>query len=404
MSASSSSDCYLCGARNDPDASYCERCSGQLLRIPIEDDPEVENVSIDSIVDDITQPPDPEAEAEARARERPRVRGRKGSLQDQRLSDALGLADDGNTDIESGLVDTVVTSIPRATPSAHIPMIGTRAGAVPQSSMGSSDFGKRSIALLGLLLIATAWLGYSTLTGSDETPDSIAFTGTTVPINTTTTTEKPERVWRLNEVEGRFSFALVRLDLIRCPIDKDDETTIVETTGVNTSTNNVVFDGSPMSSADLAVIKSRTGARRIALIERTSDGMSIATTMTPTSRNLSRTAAETNLDTEPSFFVAYNPLTNVITTTTDQQDLPAQILVNSSGDAVAVLLGGQKIEADRLLAIDARVEIDPEDESKPKTDCEIAATLRYVNAPETFAADTPETTEAETTETEEADQ
>lgn len=376
MSASSSSDCYLCGARNDPDASYCERCNGQLLRIPVDEQPE-EAVSIDSIVDDITEAPDINVDTPA---EKPRPRGRKGSLQDQRLSDALGLSD-GPTSIEPNLVDTVVTSIPRATPSASIPLLGTRSGAVPQSSLSSSEFGKRTYVLLGLLLIATAWLGYSTLAGKDSTPDSIAFTGTTAPpTSTTTTTEKPERVWKANEVEGRYSFALVRLDLIRCPTSKDDEIDVVETTGVNLTTNNVVFNANPMPGADLAIIKNRTGAQRLAIIESLEPGVAIATTMTPTSRNLG-----IDPSVEPgssAFFVAYDPTTNVVTTTTERQALPVQIQVGSNGEALAVLLDLQTISIERLSGIDTRIETKPDYEvPNNPSDCEIAQSLQVVGAP-----------------------
>lgn len=389
MSASSSSDCYLCGARNDPDASYCERCNGQLLRIPVDEQPE-DLLSIDSIVDDITEPPDLEADVPA---ERPKPRVRKGSLQDQRLSDALGLTE-APTSVDDNLVDTVVTSIPRATPSADIPLLGTRAGAVPQSSLSSSEFGRRTYVLLGLLLLATAWLGYSTLTGKDSTPDSIAFTGTTAPpSSTTTTTQKPERVWKANEVEGRYSFALVRLDLIRCPTNEDDEPEIVETTGVNLTTNNVVFNSVPMPDADLAIIKNRTGARRLAIIERLEAGISIASTMTPTSRNLGidpSAASGTS-----AFFVAYDPTTNVVTTTTERQALPVQIEVGSNGEALAVVLDLQTISTEQLSEIDSRVETKPDYElPKKATDCEIAESLQIVGAPETFDA-SPSTEETD---------
>ncbi len=389
MSASSSSDCYLCGARNDPDASYCERCNGQLLRIPVEAQPE-ELVSIDSIVDDITEPPDLEADV---PKERPKPRARKGSLQDQRLSDALGLSE-GTTSVDDNLIDTVVTSIPRATPSADIPLLGTRAGAVPQSSLSSSEFGPRTYVLLGLLLIATAWLGYSTLTGKDTTPDSIAFTGTTTPpASTTTTTEKPERVWKANEVEGRYSFALVRLDLIRCPINDDDDPEIVETTGVNLTTNNVVFNAVPMPDADLAIIKNRTGARRLAIIERFDDGVSIASTMTPTSRNLGIDPSVA--PGSSAFFVAYDPTTNVVTTTTERQALPVQIEVGSNGEALAVVLDLQTVSTQQLSGIDSRVETKPDYElSKNATDCEIAESLQIVGAPETFES-SPSTEETD---------
>jgi len=384
MSASSSSDCYLCGARNDPDASYCERCSGQLLRIPV-DEQHDEALSIDSI-DTTSEPLSEPGELDvAEPAAKPRPRAWKGSVQDQRLSDALGLGE-STTDVESNLVDTVVTSIPRATPSADIPLIGTRAGAIPQSSLSAPEFGKRTYILLACLLIATAWLGYSTLAAKESTPDSIAFTGTTVPpTSTTTTTARPERAWKANEVEGRYSFALVRVDLVRCPNSKDDEPEIVETTGVNLTTNNVVFNAKPMPNADLAIIKSRVGARRLAIIETLEPGVSVATTMTPTSRNL---GIDTSIEPGSStFFVAYDPDTNVVTTTAERQALPVQIQVGSTGEALAVVFDMHTVSVELLSGIDTRVETKPNYEvPKKSSNCELAESLQFVDAPPTLDA------------------
>ena len=377
MAVSSTSDCYLCGARNEPEASYCVRCNGQLLSIPAQEETDLEFVSIDDIVDDISEP-ETLAVAEAPRQNR---RPRKGSLQDQRLSDALGLQDD--VEIESqdnalGLADTVVTSIPRATPSADIPLIGTRAGAVPQSAMQSKEFGRRTYILLALLLLATAWLGYGTVRGGDDAPDSIAFTSTIVPPSTTSSTIKPDREWRLSEVDGRFAQTFVRIDLIRCPLGEGSTAQVVESVGVAINTNNVIIDATPLPAADIAWVRSRTGSRRLALLERTVDGLYVATAMTSTSRNL---GIEADSPGEPAFFVSYDPETNDVETSSSDNGGLVQILVSPNGDAHSVRIGGRTFSAAALGVIDTRIERDEEVTlGRAPTACERASALQEVDA------------------------
>ena len=378
MSASSSSDCYLCGASNEPDASFCTRCNGQILRIPDEPDAS-EPPEVDTSIDVPAEQPEPAPEPATK----PRVRRQKGSVQDQRLSDALGLADDVSS-IDADLVDTVVTSIPRATPSAEIPMLGTRAGAIPQSSMGSSEFGPRTYALLGLLVLAVAWLGFVTLTGDkDSTPDSIAFTGTTVPPATSsTTTEKPERVWSSSDVEARYSFAFVRVDLITCATE-DVPQEMIEAAGVNLNARSIVFDGSEMPNADYAIIKNRTGSRRLAIIERTNDGVFIATSRVSSSQNL-----EIDPSVEPaesSFFVAYNPSNNTVTTTETLQNLPVQVEAGANGEPLAIHFDDQVVPTAPLGTVDKRVETNPDvDVPADPTTCAVANSLQISGVTETL--------------------
>ena len=76
--------CYLCGAQNDPSASFCSRCNGQLLSLGNEPEPEA-----------APEPEVPEVEEKKGPDNFSRLRQlrRKSTLDDSRLSDALGLSD-----------------------------------------------------------------------------------------------------------------------------------------------------------------------------------------------------------------------------------------------------------------------------------------------------------------------
>jgi len=380
MAESSSSDCYLCGAQNEPDASYCARCNGQLLRIPVDEESEDHEGNPESASDEPTADTTTEADGEKPSRRR---RTRKGTLQDQRLSDALGLDTDIEPSVEDvdegSLVDTVVTSIPRATPSASIPLIGTRAGAVPQAAMGDREFGKKTFAFLGVLLLVTGWLGYRTLIKESPEPDSIAFTGTTTTSSTSsTTTIKPRRTWQVSEVETEYGAAFLRVEIYECRTELEKGETrvpIVETLGVSVNTHNVLVGGS--RSGDVAVMRSRTGAASVGLIDVTPDGSLIATTTRATSRNLGLDPA-IELG-EAKFFVNYDEETNVVEGTETKQNARAEIATNEFGDAHTVFLEGRSYPVTPLADVDTLVEFDPEIElSKKATYCDTAAALRTV--------------------------
>ena len=113
--AGSTSDCYLCGATNDADASYCVRCNGQLLKLPAFDlDDEDPSAAEASNSDPIAEAPDPE-EQQARTRSsRLSQLRRKSSLDHQRLSDALGLGGQEEQDapVTTDMPETKVTAVP----------------------------------------------------------------------------------------------------------------------------------------------------------------------------------------------------------------------------------------------------------------------------------------------------
>ncbi len=385
--STSSSDCYLCGAHNEPDASYCERCNGQLLSLPSEEPSNAELSTTETL---------PEEEASNEVVDKPRRkvrRTRKGNIQDQRLSDALGLDTSIEIDDESdeadeddSLVDTVVTSIPRATPSAEIPLIGTRAGAVSQSSMNDRELGKVAYAFLGALALATVWFGYNTLIREEPEPDSIAFTGTTTTSSTSTsTTEKPRRIWQLNEVDGQYSPVFVRVDLYDCTVELEAAEILEPFTrvvGVSVSTHNVLVDNAETGGqATAAVIRSRTGASRVAILQRTADGALIATSPRATSRNLAAGDQLSNTDTDSEFYVGYDLESNVVTTTQTRQSASSQLIVTQTGKAHTILIGESEFDFDSVAEVDTRLEIDPEIEipATPNV-CQSVAGLRPVGA------------------------
>ncbi len=373
MSASSNSDCYLCGAQNEPDASFCVRCNGQLLRIPGAEASE----------------PEPEASTEPAPLEefdrdelltgeptKKRRRTRKGNLQDQRLSDALGLTeevplagDDGDLDQDDdGLfAETVVTSIPRATQSSEIPLLGTRAGVVPQAAM-DREAGKKTYILLAVLLLFTGWFGYNTLTREAPRPDSIAFASTsTTTATTTTTTAKPERQWQANEVQGQYASMFVTVLFYSCDAETANEL-LATSNGVIASTHNVVTVTAP-PNADAAVIRSRTGQRRLAMVDKTAAGLTVATATIATARNL---AAFGGSDDPARFFISYDPETNIASTNdASNAEAVSEILVTSTGKVNSVRIDQRTISSDALLAIDNRYERDPDVEpTKGKTVCD----------------------------------
>jgi len=129
-----SSDCYLCGAQNSANASFCVRCNGQLLRLPTVDaEPEAPGPSESDEESEVAKAAEPSAGSDQFRRLR-QLR-RKSTLDDSRLSDALGLNDSESPDMV--LPPTTVNAVPKASQAKDIPIIGTIAGAVPQKTLRS---------------------------------------------------------------------------------------------------------------------------------------------------------------------------------------------------------------------------------------------------------------------------
>lgn len=388
MSSSSDFDCYLCGAQNEPTADHCARCSGQLLRIPSVDGDDVDGESSGAQDGESS-----EAEGNGAPPEEKKSRRklRKGTVQEQRLSDALGLPPeliDIDEDPEDPLVDTVVTSIPRATPSADIPLLGTRAGAVPQAAMKDREFGKATYILLGLMVLATGWLAYSTLIGGGDEPESIAFTGTTTTSSTSTTsTEAPRRIWQPTEIQDVYDSTFVRVDLYECSTGEDQEVTgelVGQTVGVALDTNNILIG----DHAEAVVVRSRTGASRVALVSRTPDGI-VATSLRGNSRNLGLTAAS-NETPDETYFVGFEPETNAVETTTEMQGATAEIEVSNTGDAHTVFLAGTRYDTAPFIELDLSAELIPDAEINSEP-CETSSYVRIVAGESTILSE-PDTT------------
>jgi len=371
MSAPSSNDCYLCGARNDPEADFCVRCDGQLLKLPTENLDIADTDPADLILDEVS-----EEEIEAPRKRR----NRSGSLDDQRLSAALGMHE---ADIDPEFIDPVVTSIPRATQSASIPLIGTHTGMIPQSSMHVNDFGVRTYVLLGLLLLATAWLGWVTLSegGEDNTPDNLAFTNSTLPIQATTTTDAPRRKWTEAEAAGRYGPAFTRVLLYDCPATtpegaavKIEATDDFWTAGIAIDEHNVILNESDLRSANVAVIRSRNGVRRLAVIRPGPERLRTATTDATISRHLGLTDISSGA---PEFHLIYDLDTSAVEVLSDPSDGPLELAITDLGEVDSVRIDRTTLDASILRAIDHEVKVvENEDDPKPETICDLAAQLR----------------------------
>ncbi len=390
MSASASTDCYLCGARNDPESDYCVRCDGQLLKLPVEpvdiattDPTEFIDDAIPDVEEDVVQKPK-------------RRRTRSGSAEDQRLSDALGLTEDDG-DVDPDFIDTVVTSVPRATQSASIPLIGTRTGMVPQSDMHSNEFGIRTYVLLGLLLVATAWLGWVTLSeggSTDPTPDNLAFTNSTLPAVSTTTTEAVSRQWSEAEAVGHYAPAFTRVQLYTCPsetpeggLTKVQPLDDMWTSGIAIDEHNVLLNATDLRGANVAIIRARNGAQRLAIVSPGRSGTRVATTLSPISRDLD---LESLSEGNPAFFLTYDHESNVVESHDQPASAPLELTVSDVGDLLKVRVGATRFDNAQLLQINSRVEpVDDEDAPKPETICDRANQLEYVNSE--LAAEQPET-------------
>ena len=123
-------DCYLCGAKNDAGASFCGRCNGQLLQLgeaPADPEPEV--------VDDEPIELQPKTSKRMDSKSRLGQLRRKSTLDDSRLSDALGLAGVDDADLDAATEPAPTTAIPKATPSTEIPMLGTHAAVSTTQSL-----------------------------------------------------------------------------------------------------------------------------------------------------------------------------------------------------------------------------------------------------------------------------
>jgi len=207
--------------------------------------------------------------------------------------------------------------------------------------------------LLGLLVLATAWLGYITLNSS--TPDSLAFnvesvTSTTAPPAPTTTTEAPIRQWSAGEVDGRYRDAFVHVELSSCSAPGPDGapatvTNMALSVGINIDQATTVIDTTPLPGARLAQIVSQTGSSRIAILDPQPSGVTVGHSPTLT-RNDLQLASDPAGDT--TFFTSFESEQNRVSTSTSPIDELAVIAVTNQGDVSYVEIGGRRLEVHDL--------------------------------------------------------
>lgn len=338
-------DCYLCGASNPPDADFCTRCDGQLLKIGLDaefhDEPE-----LDELPGEVDGAPEDEADAPGTPKKLRQLRLK--SVEDSRLSDALGL---GAGEADGEWDDDAPIAFPKAGPAAGIPMIGTRQP--PPTAEAMVERSSRPVyVLLGMLFAVVAWMAYNALFIRDDSlPESLALTNTTLAPQTTSTTEAPPRPWSSAEVGGKFGPTFVRVTLIDCPIEQADapiptqpleEWTVF---GVTVNEHSVLVAGSDLRTADVATIRSRFGNTALARISLPKNGVGVATTDRSLNRTLSLVEEPIGNDV---YFVSYDDEFATTTVTTERSDVPIEITVTDQGEATAVRLEQGIAELDLL--------------------------------------------------------
>lgn len=373
----SSFDCYLCGTSNDADADVCAKCNGQLLKLGALDDEHVDDAEttgdgVDelALMSDFEDQPEQEAETSAPAKTKNPMRKRLSrsihtSVEDRRLSDALGLSDEpGEGASLDGLkgLDTEVTSIPRARPAENIPVLGTRTVAPGSRTQFVDDdrISKISYVALAVLIVVTGWFGYNALLGGGNSePTNIAFAeATTTLAPTTTTTEAPDEGLTLAQVDFIYGAAVVRIVPYSCTAD---ETGAIgdPMTGIAINDRSVLLPPNLPAETTAVQIVTRTGSTRVGLVSTTA-GLPIATSDVLTTRNL----AIENTASDADFYVGYDLASNAVSTTESPQSLDAEISVTKTGALHEVRIGSRVTPGAVLAGIDLTVDVDPEGGSR----------------------------------------
>lgn len=349
-------DCYLCGASNPPDADFCSRCDGQLLKIGLDaefDEEPLAPSDADDVLADDASSDEEDSPKPAKKKRQSRLK----SVEDSRLEDALGLGGPREDFDDDELV------IPKAGPAAGIPMIGTRNPAVVSGGVNERR-GHGAYVLLGMLCVAVVWMAYNTLFANDDDrfPENLALTNTTLTPDTTPTTDPAPRPWSSAEVGGKFGPTFVRVTLIDCPIERTAgvanqplEEWIAY--GVTVNEHSVIFPGSDIRTADVATIRSRFGNTAPSRISRLPNGIGVVTT----DRSLNRTL---DLVDEPAgeevYFVSYDDEFATTTVTTERSDVAIEVTVTDQGEATAVRLEQAEADLDLLAEVSTyRTEVQP---------------------------------------------
>lgn len=354
-------DCYLCGSTNTADADFCANCSGRLLKIPdapVEDEVGAAmdldgldgTIPDEDMFDDNSFEEVADEEPETPAGKSRRRRSIHTSVEDQRLSDALGLTEEED---ELDRIDTQVTSIPTARAAENIPVLGT--GGTSFLAKDDDEVGPVAYVIVAMLIVATVWFGYDSLIRGRQAPESIAFTGTTTTIAPATTSTIPDnQPWSLDRVDSHYGSTIVRLIAHDCDGGTDPSEPLI---GIALDEQSVILAPNAPAGTDAVRIVTRTGSSRSARVN-VQNGVRIATAVARTSRNLEIVEAAN----ESMFFVGYDFESNVVSTTETPQGLDAEISVSEFGNVHQVRIGESIISGSTLAAINVTADVNPEAE------------------------------------------
>ncbi len=380
-------DCYLCGTTNPLEADHCTSCSGQLLRLPGDDaesdDPD--ELGDSANFDDPT--PEPAPAPQKKSKLSPMQRRLQSSVlssvEDQRLSDALGLSkqseeSSSDDDIDDGLdqLHTEVTSIPQTKAAENIPVIGTQ-GSSAIHYKDDDEVGPIAYVITALLIVATIWFGYDSLfRDRGPQPDSIAFTDTTrtsTSTSSTTSTQAPETTVPIDEVDFRFGPTIVLAVPFDCDISDDPVADPLVAVAIDE--HSVVLGNNLPAGVDAVQIVTRTGNIRVGVVHNRG-GINLASSNAPTSRHLSLDEVDYPVSSvQPAYFVGYDAEANLVYTTEASQSFDAEIAVSDKGEAIDIRIGGNSFAAEDLASIDITVELDGDPPGQRARVCDTAEVL-----------------------------
>ncbi len=412
--ATSTFDCYLCGTANPSDADYCVQCGGQLLKVA---DAENHGDLPDAFENPFAEPSEPAQIPNSQPPDAPKKPARKvhASIEDQRLSDALGLTEKAEQPRQrprkKQAVQKQSSGQPQPTgqrsqadPGQQPPQdrpLGPQRGQLPPtsdpraglfSSRGDEEVGPIAWVIVGVLFLAVGWLGYFTLLRTDDrpTPESIGFVAETTTLPPTTTIPEDEELTTLQEVDSEYDASLVRIVPFACEAGQGDQSG-EPVVGVAINERSVLVGPALPAGTNAVRIVTRTGASRVAILSQVG-GATIATSNARTSRNLDIEA----VGAEASFYLAFDLESNEVTTTETSQGTDVEIEVSDTGLVHQVRAGTTNVSAQQLAAIDLTIEIDEEARRRGGATCNEANAFSIANPAPDEA--TEETVEEETVE------
>lgn len=276
------------------------------------------------------------------------------TVEHQRLQEALGIEDDNDL----GIGEINVTSVPTVRQTGYIPVIGT-------STASSEDGGQQErsttkLVVFGFiaLIVIAGWLGFTILNSSDDTPERIAFSSTTAPEATTSTTAAP-RPWSSSEVEGSFEQAFVTVVLYECAttLGSEEETPGVEPTnseatgGIAIDTFNAVISNEILPNANLATVRSRLGATIFARVHEHNSGARIVNFPTRINQFVS---FDPEVEDPTAWHLRKDITTNEVSISEQSEAADVELQSSAFGEAIGVRAGDVFVNADDVMAIEYR--------------------------------------------------